>query len=422
MLAGALALGLLAAGCGRGDDGTASDPGTTPSSSAALAPAAAPGFDPAAGTIKVGSLTALSGPLTSLADPLNAGTRAFFQAVNAAGGVGGRYRVELVEEDTRFDNPTTVQKYQKIKDQVTMFGQILGTGPISAVLPQIKADNIMALPASLDERWIAEPNLLPYGAPYQVQFLNGANYYANELQGRQNKICSLAIEGPYGDAGLRGVEAAAAAESLALATVARFRSGETDFTAQVTQLKDSGCQAVFLTALPANTGVVLGTALKLGFRPQWLAQSPAWEPAMVDFPELAPVLDNEFLLLSEAAQWGDDSVPGMARLLADAARFAPDQKPDLYFIAGYVQGWAVERLLAKAVELGDLSRAGMFDAQRRLGTVSFGGLYGDYTYGPPEQRNPSRTTTVYAVDRTVAGSLRALKKNVSSPAAASFKF
>lgn len=414
LLATLVALAALTAACGRGDDGEPGD-GT------ARGLSAGPGFDPTAGTIKVGLLTALSGPVTVIADPLNAGTRVYFEALNEAGGIAGRYRVELVEEDTRYDNPTTVQKYQKIKDRVTVFAQILGTPPINAVLPQLKADGIVALAASLDERWIGELNLLPYGAPYQVQFINAAHYFANDLGGRQKRACALAIEGPYGDAGVEGAQAGAEAESLTLAATARFRSGESDFTAQITQLRDAACDAVFLTGLPATTGAILGTALELEFRPTWLAQSPAWEPAIVDFPELGPALET-FFLVAEAAQWGDESVPGMKRMLADVARFAPDQKPDPYFTGGYVQGLAVGALLEKAVELGDVSRAGILDAQRQLGVVSFDGLYGDYTYGPPERRNPSRVTTMFRVDRSVAGSLQAVKRSFTSDAAARFQF
>jgi hypothetical protein len=63
------------------------------------------------------------------------------------------------------------------------------------------------------------------------------------------------------------------------------------------------------------------------------------------------------------------------------------QEPDSYYLFGYVQSQAVTALLEKAVELGDLSKDGIMKANEQLGTVEFGGLLGDYKYGPAAERN-----------------------------------
>jgi len=50
------------------------------------------------------------------------------------------------------------------------------------------------------------------------------------------------------------------------------------------------------------------------------------------------------------------------------------------------------------------------------------GLAGDYTYGPPEQRNPSRVTTMFQVTPGGPFGLKSLKYNFTSPAAQAFEF
>ena len=75
--------------------------------------------------------------------------------------MAGKYKVELVKEDNVYDAAQTKPKYDKIKDDVVMFGQILGTPPTQAVLADLKRDGIVASPASLDAAWVREPNLLP---------------------------------------------------------------------------------------------------------------------------------------------------------------------------------------------------------------------------------------------------------------------
>src|SRR5687767_8153239 len=139
-------LALVLAGCGG-----AADEGESEGEGGAAEVKSGPGFDGT--TIKLGVLTPLSGPVAVIGQPLTA----------------GKYKVELVQGDTQYLPPRTVQQYNKIKNDVVAFTQVLGTAPTLAVLPQLVQDNIIAAPASLDALWVRESNLLPVGGPYQVQ-------------------------------------------------------------------------------------------------------------------------------------------------------------------------------------------------------------------------------------------------------------
>jgi hypothetical protein len=110
----------------------------------------------------------------------------------------------------------------------------------------------------------------------------------------------------------------------------------------------------------------------------------------------------------------------MKEMVADVAKFRPEQKPDNYFTFGYAQMRAVVALLEKAVEMGDLSREGVLAASKELGTVKFGGLLGDYAYGEVEDREPPKAATVFKVNAAVPGGLEAIKKNFTSDAAKKF--
>lgn len=421
MVATVAAIGLLAASCGGRDDTTDSGSGGTDDTSADEKKelADAPGFSLSAKTIKVGALTPLSGPVADpIGIPLTAGGDVYWQKVNAAGGVAGKYKVEVVKEDTKYDNAETKAKYTKIKNDVVLFSQILGTPPTKTVLPDLKTDKIVASPASLDSAWIREENLLPIGSTYQLQFINAASYaLENGFKGKP--ICFLGIEGEYGDAGKEGLEFAAGELDFKVASEARFKATDQDFTAQITQLKNASCAAVFLTALPSNTGKIIGTGAQQGFTPQWIAQSPTWVGALAA-SAVAPVLQKAFWWTSEGTSWGDETVPGMKEMVADVKQFAPQQKPDNYFIFGYAQAKGVHALLEKAVEDGDLSREGVLKALEEL-EVDYDGLLGDYKYGKVSEREPSRETVIFKVDPAVPGALAKLEA-VTSDAAKAFKF
>jgi ABC-type branched-subunit amino acid transport system substrate-binding protein len=407
-------LAVLLAGCGgAADDGDSGDEGEAASLKSV------PGFDGT--TIKLGVLTPLTGPVAVIGLPLTAGNQVYFDSVNAKGGIGGKYKVELVQEDTQYSPPKTVQQYNKIKGDVVAFTQVLGTAPTLAVLPQLRTDGMIAAPASLDALWVREENLLPVGGPYQVQAINALDYYVKQGDGKGKNICSFIQDDAYGEAGQAGVDFAASKLDFKVVDTQRFKAGDKDVTGQVQRLQRSKCDAVFLVATPTDAGTIWGTAAKLGFAPRWIGQSPTWIDELGASP-LAEYLQKTTWITAEGTEWGDNSVEGMTALVDNVEQYKPDQEPDYYFGFGYQQGIAMTALLEKAVELGDLSHEGLMKASEELGTVSFDGLTDDYQYGPADQRNPPRTTTIYEVDPDKPFGLGKLEYQYESDAAAEYEF
>src|SRR5918994_6848471 len=272
-LALVIAAGLIVASCGGGrDDDEAADEGSEGTEGGA--PETVPGFD--GETIRLGVVTPTSGRVAIIGEPLTNGNRAYWDYVNEElGGVAGTYPVELVIEDSAYDAPTAVQKYNQIKGDVVMFNQLLGTPIVNALLEQLNTDNIVAQPASLDSFWVREQNLLPIGAPYQIQAINGLDWYATEGGGSADSaICTLRQDDPYGEAGQEGVDFALEQLGMDLTEEVTFPVANPDFTTQITQLQGAGCEMVWLTSTPTDTGGALGKAAELGYAPRWMAQSP----------------------------------------------------------------------------------------------------------------------------------------------------
>lgn len=383
-------------------------------------PSAAPGFD--GETISLGVLTPLQGPVAAVGKPLTAGGEVFFEWLNTErGGVAGRYKVRLVEEDTGYDAATALAKYQKLKDGVVLFEQALGTGITKALLPQLDADGIVASPASLDADWVRKPHLLPVGAPYQVQFANGADYWVNQAGGRGQRLCFLGVANPYGDAGLAGLQSAARALGVPIAATVRYNAGDTSFAGPVAQLRDASCHAVFMATFAQDTARIVGEAESLEFRPRLAVQATGWDPTLATGP-LGPALARSAWVLGEGTEWGDRRVRGMADMLDRLARFRPGQTPDYYFVFGYYQAWAVAQVLDKAAAAGDLSRAGVVKAMEQVGTLRFDGLSGDYAYGPPAARVPPTASTVFSVDPAKPLGLSGLAVNLSTDTARQYVF
>ncbi|MBC8365028.1 MAG: ABC transporter substrate-binding protein, partial [Actinobacteria bacterium] len=368
-------------------------------------PVPVPGFD--GSTIKVGSVTDLTGPVAIIGVPLHSGLLTYFDWVNSQGGVAGQYPIEVVEGDSLYNPTVALQVYNEMKDDVAFIAELLGTPVVNAALETLADDGLMAVPATLDAAWVRQPNLMPLGAPYQVQAINGIDWWINDGGGSADQVyCTFIQDDPYGEAGQEGVDFIAAALGITIVDTARYVSGDTDFSAQVQQLQGSGCEVVWLSATPSVTGGALGAAAQSGFAPMWLGQSPVWINVLAD-SALAPYLETNLIIVGEGATWADPDVPGMVKMIERLEEFYPDQAPDYYFQFGYGMAQLTVQVLEQAVANGDLSREGVLQASTQIGEFDFDGLLGTYLYGPVADREPSRSNTIYRVNPAVPNGVEA---------------
>ncbi len=379
------------------------------------APGETDGFD--GKTIQLGVLTPLTGTVSIIGIPLTAGNQLWWDYVNdELGGVGGKYTVELVEEDSEYEAATAIQAYDKIKGDVVDFQQILGTQVTKALLPKMQVDDTAGAPATLDATWVHNPNLFPVGAPYQVEAINALDYYV-ENGGKGTKVCALAQDDEFGEAGLEGLASAKKSLKLKTGPTPRFATGE-DLTAQIQELADADCEAVLVVATAADATAIVTKSIQLNFAPRMIALAPFWLPLLAQSDSTQQFLvDNLWLSAEQAIAWGDTSVPGMDEFLARQQQYAPDQDPDPYFVFGYLQGQAMQQILEKAVKNGDLSKEGILEASDQVGTLKFNGLTGNYKYGKSaSDRNPPRSTALFQVDPSQPVGLSILETGASKAA------
>jgi ABC-type branched-subunit amino acid transport system substrate-binding protein len=267
------------------------------------------------------------------------------------------------------------------------------------------------------------------GTPYRLQVENGLEYatkVAGQLGVTNPKVGIIYQNDAYGKDGLTGyTESLGCYSNLSDVAQATYEVTDTSFVAQVTKMKQAGAQFVVLTATPSAAGAILKTAAQLSYFPQWIFNSPAWLNAFVGAaPAFDQLLEKSVWVVAQGATWGDRSQPGMAEMLDNIAKYAPDQKPDGYFQFGYAEAKVTYAILKKAADNGDLTRDGLLRAFNSLGAVDLGGLYGtNAKYGSsPAERVPTRDNTVYGIDPTVPGNLKSLSGDFTSTCATASQF
>jgi ABC-type branched-subunit amino acid transport system substrate-binding protein len=392
------------------------------SSSGAGGIKAGPGVNLSTKTITLGILSPYSGPVADpIGIPLADGVKAFFDHVNDHGGIDG-FKVKFIEEDTQYSPQIEVQKYNQIRNQVLMIADSLGTPTTFAIKDLATSDHMLVSAATLSSALAREKYLILVGTPYRLQVENAFDYVVNKL-GVKNPATGIIYQNDeYGQDGLTGYKESITAYNLHNVAEVTYALTDTDYTAQVAQLKRSGAKYVFITAVPSATAGILGDAYKLGYNPQWILQSPSFAVELLAVPALVPLL-TKCWLVSQGAAWGDTSVPGMAQMLQDVAKYYPNQKPDGYFEFGYAESEVTYAILKKALDNKDITRDGLFSAFQSLHSVSMQGLLPPVTYGSsPNQRVPTRDSVIYQISATAPAGATPITADFTGTAAMQSQF
>jgi ABC-type branched-subunit amino acid transport system substrate-binding protein len=402
-------LSLFAAGCGTGGAGGGIKAGV--------------GVDLNKKVINLGVLTPLSGPVAApIGIPLTKGIETYFKSVNANGGIDG-FTVNLVEKDSQYDPTVQVEGYNAIHNQVLMLAESLGTPTTHAIVDLANRDQMLVTVASLDSYLAREKYMVMVGTPYRLQVENAFDYVVNKLGATNPKVGIIYQDDAYGQDGLQGYKESVAAYNLQDVGQATYEVTDKTFAAQASQMKAAGAKFVFLTSTPAVTAGIISTAHALGYDPQWILQSPAFFTGLTAVPGLNLLLEHEALVVGQGAAWGDTTQPGMVQMLSDVQKYAPGQQPDGFFEYGYTEAKVTYAILKKAADNGDLTRAGLLTAFESLKNVDMGGLLPNITYGAaPNQRVPSRDSTIYAIDPTQVGDVKALTGDFTGTAATASQF
>lgn len=379
LLALAVAFTLVAASCGDDDDDEAGgDESLT--------------FGVTDDAITVGEITDLSGPASSIGVPLTDGGHAFWEYANAdLDGVDGR-TVELKTEDSKYSPEEAAQKYDLIKDDIAMLGQLFGTPPTEELRPSLDKDLMIASPASLSSGLAADENLVLIGTPYAMSIANAVEWILEDQGNEGAKIALVFNDDDYGADALKGWEAAQEEYDFENAGEISVLATDTDFSSQVTQLQQADPDYVLMATLPTATATIIGTGAAQGLTPQYIGLGPSYNIAFLQ-SQAAPALEQLYKIVDSTAYWGED-VPGMQTMLDNLSAEYED-KPDSFYIFGWAQALVVQKILERAAEEGDLSREGILNALNGIGEIDMEGLLPNLTYGAtPEERVPSRESRI----------------------------
>jgi ABC-type branched-subunit amino acid transport system substrate-binding protein len=245
-------------------------------------------------------------------------------------------------------------------------------------------------------------HLVMTGTPYRVEMSNAVDWLADSLDNpKGTKIAAVTQPDDYGADALAGIEEAARTHGFDLVTKLTFQPADHNYSGQVTALKEAGVDHIFMATTARATAKIVEGCANIGFTPRFIGNTFSFDPRIIiDNPKLKPLFEKGWKTSGAFAHWGED-VPGMKKMLDAIRRYAPDQKPDPFFVQGWIQAEIVAEILKRADAADDLTRPGTARALHTMTDVEMGGLsprlsYGGEVLGQP----PSRQTRMFetAVD------------------------
>jgi branched-chain amino acid transport system substrate-binding protein len=280
---------LIAAGCGSSSSKSSSSTSggsssggssTSSSSSSSNGGATAPGVT--ATSITFGTHQPLTGPAAPGYSEIAPASQAFFDYVNANGGVYGR-KINLIIKDDAYNPTNTVTVVHQLVLQSKVFGiyEGLGTPTHTKVVGFLNAEKVpdifVASGCPCWDNGGSQPYTFGWQPNYTIEGKILGQYIKQHFAGK--KVGVLYQDDDFGQGGLAGIEDEVPASSI----VAKepYQSGTTTLAAQITAIKAKNAQVLVDFTVPIYTAIGQLTSFTLNYKPQLVISSVGIDPITV---------------------------------------------------------------------------------------------------------------------------------------------
>lgn len=208
--------------------------------------------------IVIGQVTPLSGVMATTGTDLTLGARAYFDSVNARGGIHGR-KIRLVVKDDAYVTEQTVRLTRELIDQDEALALIgmLGTGNVTELVKEgVLANAAIALVAPYTgAEGLRKPvvrNLFHIRAGYAEEVAAIAAQIQNV---GMTRVGVFYQDDPFGLAGLAAAEKAFADRGAKIVVKASYPKNTTKVEAAVKAIRDAAPQAVVMISVSKSSAL-----------------------------------------------------------------------------------------------------------------------------------------------------------------------
>jgi branched-chain amino acid transport system substrate-binding protein len=335
------------------------------------------GLAGAAEPIKVGLVTALSGQSALAGEAITRGLQVAIDEINAAGGVLGGRKFELVRRDDEANPAKGVVAARELiyREKVAVIFGGLDTPVSMAIVPLINQEKVPFVGP-----WAAGTGITKNGANPNFAFRVSAvdeivdvgmlNYAQKNFKTAKPGL--MLINNPWGQSNEAGLNAAMKAKGVTPAGIEKFEANDLDMVPQLTRLKAAGADTIFLVGNVGPSAQVVKSLDRMGWKVPIVSH---WGPAGGRFTELAGPNGKEVHFVQTYSFFGKQGPVGEKVIKAMMAKYPNVKGPgDITPAVGVANAYDAMQLTALAIQAagstdGDAIRQGFYKVDRFEGLI-----------------------------------------------------
>ena len=282
-----------------------------------------------AATLKIGSLSPLTGSYAADGNDIANGTRAAIAAIEKDGGIPGFDKIELFAEDSACDPRQAVAAANKLVNEkvVGVVGAYCSSATIPASETLAEADIPMLTPASTSEK------VTERGLPYMFrvcgrdddQSIAAMKFIKDVLAAKT--IFIVDDKTTYSQGLADNVEKLANKEGLKVIAHDHVNQGDKDFSAVLTKIKDAKPDVLYMSLQNSASGaLMLIQAKRAGVTAAIIGQDAVYHPQLMEIAKDAA--EGMYLTFG----YIDEETPAYKKFLAAYEKFG---KPGAYSAYSY---------------------------------------------------------------------------------------
>lgn len=282
-----------------------------------------------AATLKIGSLSPLTGSYAADGNDIANGTRAAIAAIEKEGGIPGFDKIELFAEDSACDPRQAVAAANKLVNEkvVGVIGAYCSSATIPASETLAEADIPMLTPASTSEK------VTERGLPYMFrvcgrdddQSIAAMKFIKDVLQAKT--VFIVDDKTTYSQGLADNVEKLANKEGLKVIAHDHVNQGDKDFSAVLTKIKDAKPDVLYMSLQNSASGaLMLIQAKRAGVTAAIIGQDAVYHPQLMEIAKDAA--EGMYLTFG----YIDEETPSYKKFLAAYEKFG---KPGAYSAYSY---------------------------------------------------------------------------------------
>jgi len=282
--------------------------------------------------IRIGQWGPQTGP-AALWGAVARGSGCYFDMINAEGGIHGR-KITYFLRDDGYMPPRTKAIAKELIENKKIFAFASGVGSATgmAVKKYLHKNRVPWVgPAAGSTHWAYPPSKYLFGV-YPLYIDEGAilvNYGVKKLG--KKRVAVFYQNDDYGKEGLLGAEMALEKLGMKLVASVSVEPLDTDLSSHCNKLKASNADCVLMFPNPKHGAIIIMTAAKMGFKPQWMATS-----TLSDTPIMYRISKGLFkdVIFVSFGELPDSPHPLMKKYKEAHAKFAPKDRWGIFFYAG----------------------------------------------------------------------------------------